>query len=117
MKKIFFVEDDSDIQEIVQIVFGKNGYEVVSFYSGIDFINSMYYEADLIVLDKQLPKMDGLEICKNLKRDNRTKSIPVIIVSACPNIAALAKEAGAEACLEKPFQMKELREIVNRHLI
>lgn len=116
MKKIFVVEDDKDIQEIVGLVFKKVGYEVVPFYRGDDFVKSCYLKADVIILDKQLPGLDGLEICRNLKSTEISKKIPVIMLSAHPDIKDLAHKAGAEESMEKPFKINELRSIVSKYI-
>jgi CheY-like chemotaxis protein len=66
------------------------------------------------VLDRQLSGQDGLKVCKFLKSQNTTKHIPVIIVSATPGIGKMAKEAGADDFIEKPFQIKDLLGVVER---
>jgi DNA-binding response OmpR family regulator len=64
------------------------------------------------LLDRQLSGQDGLKVCRFLKSQSQTKDIPVIIVSATPGIGKLAQEAGADDFIEKPFQMKELLNVV-----
>jgi CheY-like chemotaxis protein len=56
--------------------------------------------------------MDGLDICRFLKNQEETKDIPVIMISASPNIFELAKNAGADGVIEKPFPIKELRNMI-----
>ena len=68
---------------------------------------------DLFLIDKQLSGYDGLDICRHLKNQAHTKNIPVIMISASPNIGALSKEAGADAYIEKPFEVKDLLRLVN----
>jgi len=71
---------------------------------------------DLFILDKQLSGVDGLDLCKFLKAQPATKSTPVIMLSANPQILMLARKAGADGALEKPFRMKDLKEIVQQQL-
>lgn len=71
-------------------------------------------EADLFILDKQLPDMDGIALCRLLKLDHRTKHIPVLMLSANPQIKELAQAAGADDVLEKPFEIKDFLSIIAR---
>ena len=67
------------------------------------------------MIDKQLSGVDGLDICRFLKSQPETKDIPVIIISASPNIKGLSLQAGAHDTLEKPFHLRTLREMVNKY--
>lgn len=116
MKTIFFVDDDEDIQEIMKLIFRKLDYNLSVFSKGKFLLSNGYDRPDLIILDKQLPEMDGLEICKRLKSEEKTKDIPIIMLSASPDIKRFAKKAGAEEGIEKPFSLKKLREIVAKHV-
>lgn len=107
MKTIFFVEDDEGVQDIALLVFGKPDFAVSIFSSAEELLEAGGYP-DVYVLDKQLPGMDGLELCRRLKSDARAKNIPVVMVSANPDIKALAASAGADAVIEKPFSIHEL---------
>ncbi len=116
MKRITFVDDDPDIQEIFSLVFQKSDYDINVFSKGSFLLEKEYDIADLIILDKQLPDMDGLEVCRRLKQENKTKRIPIIMLSANRNIHQLAKEAGAEDSIEKPFSIKHLKKKVEKYL-
>jgi DNA-binding response OmpR family regulator len=107
-RKIIIVEDDAAISDIVRIILTKNGYVVEEFMEGKPVLEYNKTWPDLFLLDKQLADIDGLEICKHLKQQEETKDIPVIILSATPNLDRLAKEAGADAYIEKPFTSKHL---------
>ena len=111
MKKIIFADDDPGIQDVVNLIF-EGEYEVTIFSNGESLLNNNFEVPDLFLLDKQLSGIDGLDICRFLKAQESTRHIPVIIISASPNIDKLAKSAGADNVLEKPFNMKDLREIV-----
>jgi CheY-like chemotaxis protein len=71
---------------------------------------------DAIVLDLQLPRTDGWQLMRELKADDRTKSIPIIVVSACvmPAERAAAEEAGCDAFLMKPVDPAEIVEAIHR---
>lgn len=111
MKTIFFVEDDESLQDIARLVFSEPEFTIHIFTSAEELLDENKYPL-VYVLDKQLPGMDGLELCRLLKSNVQTKNIPIVMVSADPNIKTLAASAGADAVLEKPFSIHELRELV-----
>lgn len=81
---------------------------ITIFSNGIPLLKNNYEIPDIFLLDKQLAGSDGLEICRYLKSRDETKSIPVIMISATPGIKEMAKEAGADDFVEKPFIMTNL---------
>ena len=115
-KRILVTEDDPGAQDIFKIVFEKAGYDVLVNDDGRALLENNFDNPNLFLLDKQLPGVDGLDICKYLKSREDTKNIPVIMVSASPGIANMAKSAGADDCLEKPFHLKELLATVKKYV-
>jgi DNA-binding response OmpR family regulator len=107
-KKIIIADDDPGIQDILRIIFEKAGYITTIFSNGLNILKNNYERPDIFLLDRQLSGSDGLEICRYLKSRPETKFIPVIMISATPGIKELAKEAGADDFLEKPFVMTHL---------
>ena len=116
MKRIIIVEDDSSVLDPMTIILRNAGYSVTGFFDGSLILANDYTWPDLFIIDKQLHGVDGLDICRHLKSQEVTKNIPVIMVSANPNIINLAMDAMADDAIEKPFRMKELSDIVARHL-
>ncbi len=112
MKKILVADDDPGIQDIFAIILQKEGYSVEVLPEGTKILNDQYNLPDLFILDKQMPGTDGLDLCRYLKKQQKTKAIPVIMVSASPNISTLSIEAGADDYIEKPFEMAYLLEKV-----
>jgi DNA-binding response OmpR family regulator len=116
-KKIFIIEDDESVQEIFRMIFKKAGYEIEISPDG----NAVFLERnnwpDLFLLDKHLLGNDGIEICKFLKSKIETRGIPIIMLSATPGIEPLARNAGADDFMEKPFNsaalMSKVREYLN----
>lgn len=102
-KKIFVIEDDENVQEILKLVLEKAGYEIEFSSNGQLIYSDLKSWPDLFLLDKHLAGSDGLEICKYLKSRDQTKKIPVIMLSATPGVELLAREAGADDFMEKPF--------------
>ncbi|MEO8854518.1 MAG: response regulator [Ginsengibacter sp.] len=111
-KKILVTDDDEGVQDIFKLIFERAGYDVDVQGDAFSIFDHKYRRPDLFLLDKQLSGQDGLKVCRYLKSDDNTKNIPVIIVSATPDIGRMAKEAGADDFIEKPFQMKELLNVV-----
>ena len=113
MKKnhILIIEDEIDIQELIKYHLNKEGYTVTGFTCGEEgLIAAKQIKPDLILLDLMLPEIDGLEICRQLKRDSETESIPVIMITAKTDEADIVSglEIGADDYLTKPFSPKVL---------
>jgi DNA-binding response OmpR family regulator len=115
-KRILITEDDPGGQDIFKIVFEKAGYDVLVNEDGRTLLENNFDNPNLFLLDKQLPGVDGLDICKHLKSHEDTKNIPVIMVSASPGLADMARSAGADDYLEKPFHLKELLATVEKYV-
>jgi DNA-binding response OmpR family regulator len=115
-KKIVVVDDESDILVLVHVILSRQGYEVLSSktVSAVDEMES--FEPDLILLDINLEGSRGDELCKMLKSNERTKKIPVILMSGVRNIDEISLGCGAEGFLSKPFPTRELVDIVGKHL-
>ena len=107
-QRICIVEDDESIQDILKIILQNAGYETIIFPDGHPIMENNYSFPDLFLLDKQLQDIDGLIICEYLKSNNHTKEIPVVMMSAYPNVKELALCAGANDFIEKPFAMSLL---------
>lgn len=114
-RKILITDDDPGIQDIFKLILEREGYEVHIEANGNELLKNKFVLPDLFIIDKQLSGIDGLEICKFLKTNKRTASIPVILVSANPLIQSLANEAGVDNYLEKPFEMKALLRLINKY--
>jgi len=115
-KKILIIEDDEDILEIVSCILEEEGYAITILTHG-DVIDEIRANLpDLILCDIWLPKRKGTEICKILKSDPLTAHIPFIVISTVMNLPQIASKCGADAYIEKPFQIKELVNIVKTYL-
>lgn len=114
--KICVIEDDEGIQDVLKIILKKAGYQATVFGNGEAIMENRYKTPDLFLLDKQLPGIDGLAICKHLKDDSSTSSIPVIMMSAYPNLRELAIMARADDFIEKPFTIESLLATIKKHM-
>jgi CheY-like chemotaxis protein len=117
MKKRILVVDDSEaILDVVKITLEMVGCEVSTSLTGACFQQMEHTLPDLILLDVLLSGEDGGEICRRLKSDERTRDIPVVLLSAHTGLREKAKGCGANDFLVKPFRLTELREIVKKYL-
>jgi CheY-like chemotaxis protein len=106
MDKLLIVDDESDIISLLKLVLEAEGYQVVSAQSGDEAIQLAGLEApDLILLDLMMPGKSGLETCRYMRGQPKTKNTPVIVFSALGRDVdkKLTAEAGANAHLTKPF--------------
>lgn len=115
-KKILVTDDDPGIRDILKIIFETAGYDVQLITNGDDLLNGKFEIPDLFLLDKQLSGVDGIDVCRYLKKQKNTSHLPVIMISANPNIGRLSEEAGADAYIEKPFEVKYLLKMVERYI-
>ena len=106
MDRILVVDDEADIINLLKLILEAEGYEVVPALSGDEALVLAEAEApDLVLLDLMMPGKSGLETCRTLKAQPKTKNTPVIIFSALGREVDrnLTAEAGADAHLTKPF--------------
>ena len=115
-KKILIADDDPGIQDILTIIFERAGFEVEIKKNGEDLLNNKFTMPDLFLVDKQLSGYNGLDICRYLKSQRHTKNIPVVMISASPDIGRSSREAGADAYIEKPFEITNLVDLVNSYV-
>lgn len=111
MAKILVVDDDTKIQMVVKIMLQKSGYEVRCVSSGIEAFQALAeYRPDMILLDVMMPGMDGYEVCRKLKADEKTKTIPVIMLTALGMGEDFEKalQNGADWYIVKPFNSRQL---------
>ena len=111
MEKILVIEDDRDIAELMEFNLRAENFRVELSHNGREGLQKAQKGLpDLILLDLMLPDLNGLEICKELKRDNRTKHIPILMVTAkgTEMDRVVGFELGADDYLAKPFSTREL---------
>ena len=120
--RILVVDDEPDILALVHYNLSKAQYDVVGVASGEEALAQVRTTPpSLIVLDLMLPGVDGLEVCKALKRDTRTAAIPIVILTARGEEADIVAglELGADDYLTKPFSprvlLARIRAVLRRH--
>jgi phosphate regulon transcriptional regulator PhoB len=110
-EKILIVDDEKDIVKMLEYNLKKEGFRTVAAYDGEDALSSALRDhPQLIILDLMLPGMDGLEVCKALKKEQKTAAIPLIMLTAKAQEAdkIVGLELGADDYITKPFSPREL---------
>ena len=111
MARILVIEDEVDLQQLLDYNLRQAGHEVMTALRAQDGLKLAAEQApDLVVLDLMLPDFSGTEVCKALKRDSRTRHIPVLMLTAKGEEIdrILGFELGAEDYVVKPFSIREL---------
>lgn len=116
-KIVLVIDDDQDFQMILKVSLNQSGFQVRSLFDG-EIAPTFQEEPfpDLILLDVDLPRANGVEVGKQLKSNASTRNIPVIMVSANPYVDELCREAGAIDYVQKPFTLKTLIQKVEERL-
>lgn len=110
-KKILVVDDEEHIQELIKFNLEKNGFKVITADNGRDaFQLAKDQQPDLVFLDLMLPGMDGLEVCKEIRKEPSISSMPIIMITAKGEELdkILGLELGADDYITKPFSVREL---------
>lgn len=108
---VFVVEDEEDILDLIRHHLAKEGYAVSAATNGMEAVKAILRKPpDLVLLDLMLPGLDGLEVCRMLKKDAKTADVPILMVTAKDEESDVVTglELGADDYVVKPFRMKEL---------
>jgi two-component system alkaline phosphatase synthesis response regulator PhoP len=116
---VLVVDDEEDIRELVALNLNREGFKVIGADSGEQALKRARFDPpDLIVLDLMLPGMDGLEVCRKIKADPKTRQIPIVMLTAKSEDAdvVVGLELGADDYMTKPFSGRVLVARVRRIL-
>ena len=106
--KILIIDDDKKLVGMIKNYLEKDGYEIIAAFDGAEGIEKTEsHRPDLVILDLMLPKLDGLEVCKLIRKES---SMPILMLSAKGEEAdiVVGLELGADDYLSKPFSLREL---------
>ncbi|OCL27297.1 DNA-binding response regulator [Orenia metallireducens] len=109
--KILVVDDEENIVELVKFNLENEGYQVITAYDGEEALKKVEEgHPNLIVLDLMLPKLDGFDVCRQIRKDSKLSKIPIIMLSAKGEEIdkILGLELGADDYVTKPFSPREL---------
>ena len=111
MAKILVVDDDLSVARTIDRLLGSRGHDTIVVHNGWNAIEAAKKQApDLVILDVMMPEMNGIQVCKRLREDPDTASLPIIFLTAKALIDDKIEgfEAGADDYLTKPFDIQEL---------
>ena len=118
--KVVYIEDEDDMISLVRLILGRKGFEVKGAIGGREGLSLILDDKpDLVLLDLMMPDMDGWEVYQQMKADDVTRDIPVIIITAkAQNIDKVLglHIAKVDDYISKPFSPQELMESVERVL-
>lgn len=120
MKCILCVEDEPEMIDLIRLILGRRGFEVKGANGGVEGLRMIREEKpDLVLLDLMMPDMDGWEVYQQIKADEKTRGIPVIVVTA--KAQSIDRVLGLHIAkvddyIAKPFQPQELLASVERVL-
>jgi DNA-binding response OmpR family regulator len=115
-KKVLVVDDDIDILDAVTLLLEADGFDTQKISRGEEIYNAIAsYKPDMILLDMLMSGTDGRVLCANLKKNNKTKKIPIVMMSAHPDARRSIKMSGANDFLSKPFEGSDLLEVVQKY--
>ena len=111
MPDILIIDDEKDIVEAIEYNLKKEGFETHKSFDGMNGLRvAKETVPDLIILDLMLPGINGIELCKSLKKEEKTSKIPILMLTARKDDVdkIVGLEVGADDYMVKPFSMKEL---------
>ena len=110
-QRVLIVEDEPDIRDLLVFHLQREGYQVIHSRTGAEALRLVRAESpDLVLLDLMLPEVDGLEVCRRLRRDPATRALPIVMLTARGDEVdrVLGLELGADDYVVKPFSPREL---------
>jgi len=109
--KILVVDDDPDIRDILKLTLSEENYDVLEAEDGVEAIKAIQTKSpDLVLLDYRIPKIDGREVCREIKKDILLSHLPIIMVTGSGDVNDKVGgiDSGADDYIVKPFEPKEL---------
>lgn len=118
-RKVLIAEDEEHIRRLIKVILEQGNYNFIEAKDGKEALEKVSEEMpDLIILDLMMPKIDGIEVCKQLKKNALTRKIPIIMLTAKREMSdkVIGIRVGADDYLTKPFEPRELRARVRTFL-
>jgi len=118
-RRILIVDDDPRLLHVVSMYLSIEGYDVDAELDGADGLRALERNRpDLVLLDIMMPGIDGLEVCRRIKSDPRTRSIPVLMFTALSgdDDVESGRSAGADRFINKPFSLVGLATVIRSYL-
>ncbi|MBW3589061.1 MAG: response regulator [Actinobacteria bacterium] len=110
-KRVLVVDDDQSIQRVLVQTLELEGYEVATASDGVEALETLAGQLpDVVILDVMMPKLDGLDVLKRMRADERTQTVPVILLTARSSQEDIWEgwQSGVDYYMTKPFDVEEL---------
>ncbi|GAB7044347.1 MULTISPECIES: response regulator transcription factor [Catenuloplanes] len=120
MARVLVAEDDPDIQQLVMYKLGRSGFEAMAVSDGRAALAAVrQFRPHAVLIDVRMPGLNGIELCRELRRSPDTAKLPIVMISAQgrPQDRELAYAAGCDDYVIKPFSPKELVDRVQKLLV
>lgn len=113
--RVLVVDDEPAMAELVGIILGHHGLEVLSASDGLEAVSqAQRNHPDVVLLDLMMPKLDGLDVCRALRDEPDLRDTTIVLCSAADEAAVDWRAAGADAFLQKPFNVGRLPALISR---
>jgi DNA-binding response OmpR family regulator len=116
MATILIIEDQADLRNLYKMILEQAGHKVFAVPNGVEGLHYLKQNPDLVILDLSMPMASGDVVLGFIRSTPEMKKLPVMVVSALPNAASIARDLGADLCLHKPVSIDEITEAVNKLL-
>ena len=117
MKKILVIDDELGVVQLIKARLEASGYGVISASDGEEGLNLLKdHQPDLIILDIQMPKMDGFTFVREFKRVENIKNTPVIVLTAKEKLQDIFKMEGIKDYVVKPFNTSDLLDRIKKYI-
>jgi chemosensory pili system protein ChpA (sensor histidine kinase/response regulator) len=116
---VMVVDDSLTVRRVTQRLLAREGYQVVLAKDGVDALEQLQsITPDIMLVDIEMPRMDGFDLTRNVRGDSRTRSIPIIMITSrtAAKHRNYAMELGVNEYVGKPYQETELLKLVEQHL-
>lgn len=118
MKTIVIFDDDENIVDVCKFILEQQGFRVIGFNDNYDIVDKLNgVNADIVLMDNSIAGMGGIKATQLIKTTPELSDIKVVYFSANSDIKQLAQEANADYYLEKPFNIEQLEDLVNKILL
>ena len=111
--RVIIYDDDADLLEVCSLILASRNFEVITKDKCTELLADLeQHQPGVVLMDNWIPDVGGVKATQIIKESKEFKHIPVIFFSANNNVSELAREAGADFCLHKPFDIADLENIV-----
>jgi CheY-like chemotaxis protein len=115
-KRVLVAEDDPAVLDVLRLMLEEGGYAVETVTDAAVLREFSHGYPDVLLLDIWMSGWDGAELCRALKQRDETRHLPILLCSANRDVERIARDAGADGFIAKPFDMDDLLLTVARHL-